>query len=1345
MRGFTRDGQWLASICAAIIHASTRCCNNNKILSMAVGEGSSEPDEDKSTTPQHLEPQELEDSRPVTPKNASDAGDNQGNGVEHVAREDDEEDEDEEEEPRLKYAPLTKNLGGVLRNGDMISAFMVAGDKLIIGTHDGKVHVYAMPMLNTIKSYKAHSAGVSSVSISPYPPPLPFPTKLDATQRLASESAGARTASPTASPGSKSSPRQAAVSKSPSNDIYIATSSIDGHVCVQSLLDPRDVQLRNFGRPVQAVALSPEYKTDKSYLSGGQAGSLVLTAGGQAGKSADATITGTAAAASGWLGSLGLGSNTGTDRVLHSGEGIISTIKWSLTGKYVLWVNEQGIKIARTPLKLESSETGLEWKRISHVSRPTRPGWDEMAVVQRARAEWVDRSSLDSDDDPALRHPTSNGKMKASSASGVEEVVVGWGDMTWIIRVTPGDGGSIVKEAAPAGRAEVISVIRVDDCIIAGVSLYTPTLLLILAYMEKKTTNTTKSDDSTPRSRSKRHTALKPELRLIDINSQEEIETDVLPVSRFESLACSDYHLGVLYPIKIPAQFAQKGYLSQVGSGVAAVGSGLVTGTEVVAQGMWDATMYGPRMLGANRLFSDTGSIRSGNIGRDSPPVPPSKSNNYLTGWIPGLGSSMFGNENEDLKAVATTQGMKIFLMSPFDCIVAVKRNLTDRIQWLEQMEQYQNAWELLDQHPEAANSTKEPSEASSPPTPSKASSIGQSTMDSVASPSKQAPKPTLAEFFADSASIAGSPHKDTREKYSIAEKEKRRIGELWLQQLTKAGNWPEAAEVAGRVLNTTSRWEHWAWIFVKNEKFDEISPQIPAMELTPPMSSSVYEVVLGHYISCDRKHFQDLIDQWPSDLFEISVITTAIHEQLSSDDVKQNSAAWRILTECLAKLFLADGHYKEALRCYIRLQDADTAMSLVKDHHLVEAIVDDIPGFVLLRIAPQQIKTASIDELEDLAAEPIKLLVDEASHGVIEPEDVIHALDTTDLRPFLFLYFKHLWQGTGNSTSQITGQRHRFSTANLAADEGKILIDRYPDLAVELFSQYDRDVLLDFLQSSTLYDFSTALKICEKGKYVEEEVYLLSKTGSLKKALNLIIDELQDVSKAIEFAKEQDDKGLWEDLLDYSMSRPRFISGLLSEVGTAINPITLVKRIPSGIEIEGLKDGLKKMLREYDLQDSISSGAAKILSSEVAINMEILRRGRRRGIKFDVPVKPAKVIKDIPQPDNTNGAETNDQDEGPKPGHCATCDQAFTGDESEMLIGFACGHVYHVACLFKDEGKAPLPTSTEDDEDDGGSGFTRSIATKVTHARLLRDRVSLMGGCKICSARRAQIEQVMQ
>lgn len=58
---------------------------------------------------------------------------------EEEAEEGEEESEDEDEEPKLKYARLTQHLGPLYRNGDATSTFLVAGDKQIIGTHNGNI------------------------------------------------------------------------------------------------------------------------------------------------------------------------------------------------------------------------------------------------------------------------------------------------------------------------------------------------------------------------------------------------------------------------------------------------------------------------------------------------------------------------------------------------------------------------------------------------------------------------------------------------------------------------------------------------------------------------------------------------------------------------------------------------------------------------------------------------------------------------------------------------------------------------------------------------------------------------------------------------------------------------------------------------------------------------------------------------------------------------------------------------------------------------------------------------------------------------------------------------------
>lgn len=319
----------------------------------------------------------------------------------------------------------------------------------------------SLPLLQSLRIYHAHSASVTSISISPFPPPLPN-LKPDTFSKQATEDPRPPKRSFTGTGSIRGQGRQgntASVPAGPSNSIYIGTSSIDGNVCVSSLVDPKDVMLRNFGRPVQSVALSPDYKNDRTFLSGGRAGELILTIGGRVGTTSNATtMGGAAAAASNWLGSMGLASNSGKDTIIHSGEGAISTIKWSLSGKYVAWANEEGIKIMRSHLHLDSSETEFAWKRISHIDRPNRPGWDEMSSVWKARAEWVDQSALDNQDnlnpDEGPRAPATK---PIAPIETVEKLVVGWGGTVWVIDVYP-ERASKSSKGEKLGSAEVVSM-----------------------------------------------------------------------------------------------------------------------------------------------------------------------------------------------------------------------------------------------------------------------------------------------------------------------------------------------------------------------------------------------------------------------------------------------------------------------------------------------------------------------------------------------------------------------------------------------------------------------------------------------------------------------------------------------------------------------------------------------------------------------------------------------------------------------------------------------------------------------------------------------------------------------
>ncbi|OCK79301.1 hypothetical protein K432DRAFT_394022 [Lepidopterella palustris CBS 459.81] len=1283
-------------------------------------------------------------------RRASSNGQESTAGTKHETEEDDEEEDDSDDEPKLKYSRLTGNLGSVYRNGDATSSFMVAGDKMIVGTHNGNIHVLSIPSFQSLRLYNAHSASITAVSVSPFPPPLPTarpdvgasrPVETSNTPQKPPSAAGGQAPPPRP-------PRQAPIPATPSNSIFIATSSIDGHVCVSSLVDPKDVTLRNFARPLQAVALSPEYKSDRTYLSGGLAGNLILTTGGQAGVRANANTSNAAAAAQGWLGAIGLGGNTGRDTVLHSGEGSISTIKWSLSGKFVVWVNEHGIRIMRTNIQLESADSEFAWKRIGFIDRPNRRSWEEMANVWKARAEWVDDKGLESDDDsviipngssqhatetkddPTLPQRRFSRQQNGMKKKRMEKLVVGWGDAAWVIHVNPGGAGF--------GK-DVGERLRFEDCIVSGVSLYTPSLLLILAYRTRDDDDnpiTPTSQSTSRRGMQRRHNGLSPELKLIDAATSDEVEVDALSVSRFEALSAADYHLSTLYvPHPKSVTPAQRGALEALGGGI------------------WDAG------VNAARIFSSGASTIS----------MPSSGDNVKTSQSMGSASAgrasalTPGRKGQEPHPVAATAGLKIFIQSPYDCVLAVKRDLADHLNWELEHENYKDAWELIDDHPEIiASSIERPSEASPSGTPSKAQG-------------------SLVDFFADDGA-SQTTISANRGHNSSVEKEKRRIGDLWVQQLVNARDWKEAGKVAGRVLGTSARWEHWVWKFAQANRFDEITPYIPTKQLHPPLPSLVYEVVMGHYVIHDRLRFKELVERWDPDLFDIPSVTEAINSKLSAGDVAEDTIEggeqgrdWRILQDGLAKLYVADGRPRDALRCYIRLQNADAAMGLIRDHHLLEAIRDDIPGFILLRVSKEQMESAPLSELEEASSEAVHVLVDEAYRGVVPPDDVVSQLEHKGLafQPFLFLYLRALWKGHGSETKASTA-KERIAADRLAA-EGKMLAEDFGDLIVELFAEYDRPLLMKYLRSSQSYNLDKASTICERREYIPELVYVLSKTGQTKRALFLIINTLSDVSQAITFAKEQNDPDLWNDLLDYSMDKPRFIRGLLEEVGTAINPITLVRRIPEGLEIEGLREGIGRMVREYEIQFSISEGVARVLRGEVAKGMDTLRAGQKRGVKFDVipsstsdkadkkivvdpqPLDPLATKDDASAMPATQLEHVHTPEGEAKPGHCTTCHRPFTlsaqsdPDEAiteiddldpspippsrDTLVGFACGHVYHLSCLLPKTSASASVAATLQARlaaDFGEDGWGRSVGAKVAHAHVIRGAIGK--GCPICA-----------
>lgn len=748
--------------------------------------------------------------------------------------------------------------------------------------------------------------------------------------------------------------------------------------------------------------------------------------------------------------------------------------------------------------------------------------------------------------------------------------------------------------------------------------------------------SSSKSTESTrgPHARRGRMNALTPELRFIDLNTSEELSADELMMSRFEGLSAGDYHLGVL-PATPP----------MVTDSLDSADGGDFSGAIALAGGLWAAGVNAG--LNATQILSSAASVRSFNsVSRRESIASPS-----LAGRGPPVAGSVRGmarGKVEDSGWGEDYPGKKIYIISPYDVVFATERSQRDHLAWLLEKEKYQDAWELVDNNPDVI--------ASDTSSLSEYDEVERRVIEDPNDPS----------YDSDS-TVSGGKQRNVK-TYSATEKEKRRIGELWLQKLINANEWTMSAEVCGKVLGTSSRWEHWVWVFEAAGKIQEITSYIPTTQLSPPLPSVIYEIVLAHYLNHDCKRFQELLlESWKPGgtrtLYDPRTIIDAVERKLKNreDDVHDGDQEWRWLQECLAKLFMTVAEPANALKHYMILKNADEAFNLIREYRLVDAVKNDIQSFILLRVSEEQLESAGIEELEKETAEAIGLLVQEAGRGIVGPATVVEQLEGDDVeggKLFLFFYLRRLWTGDrgGESVGMVSGEGSGAGAGGVLAEFG--------DLMVELFAEYDRPLLMEFLVNSHSYSLEKASAVCERRNYIPELVHLLSKTGQTKRALFLIIDKLADVSQAIAFAKNQDDPDLWNDLLDYSMDKPKFIRGLLENVGTAIDPITLVRRIPMGLEIEGLQAALRKILKEYGVQWSICEGVAKVLRSEVARGMADLRGGQRRAVKFEAGGGQAKSVEG-----NEEGPEIAIPGDGAlvgvttiPPNSCGDCGNAFEG-----------------------------------------------------------------------------------
>ena len=136
--------------------------------------------------------------------------------------------------------------------------------------------------------------------------------------------------------------------------------------------------------------------------------------------------------------------------------------------------------------------------------------------------------------------------------------------------------------------------------------------------------------------------------------------------------------------------------------------------------------------------------------------------------------------------------------------------------------------------------------------------------------------------------------------------------------------------------------------------------------------------------------------------------------------------------------------------------------------------------------------------------------------------------------------------------------------------------------------------------------------------------MFILGRMGgqqNIKEALTIIIEQLQDVEKAIEFVERAGDDALWADLIDACVQQPSLVRDLLEHAGKhTVDTVQLIRKITPGMIIEGLSAKIVKTFRDTQVQLRLQEGCTLILKQDVLDLFHRLMSKRSKGLRVTPP-----------------------------------------------------------------------------------------------------------------------------
>lgn len=398
-------------------------------------------------------------------------------------------------------------------------------------------------------------------------------------------------------------------------------------------------------------------------------------------------------------------------------------------------------------------------------------------------------------------------------------------------------------------------------------------------------------------------------------------------------------------------------------------------------------------------------------------------------------------------------------------------------------------------------------------------------------------------------------------------------------------------------------QWNLWCDIFIRGgheKELTRVIPKDPRWSLQKDHYSKILQYWLSCLDTCNTAY--DLLKEWDIEIYNVDTVSSTIELilELHPDNIR--------LRKLLCDIYENSLEPSKVITHMHILRDP-SIIQFLDQNHILPSFISDIPAFIKLRFkSDTDIELLPVPQVRNKLKDVTTILVKKRFE--ILPETIVKLMSKSHLEIVNYLYLEEL----------------------AAIDD--LLVLKFENTRIELYCQFDRPKLLPFLMNNLHYDISKAIELCETSSLIDELVYLLGKTGENKKALKLIMEELDDPERAIKFAKTQTDPETWDILLEYSFSRPAYIKALIElsddQSNKFYNPITILQRMNTEVAIEGLKESITRVSLDNDLNVIVNQLVLRIVYKRSEELSKQLYHDMLKGFQFSPESEELKTIADL-------------------------------------------------------------------------------------------------------------------